>query len=260
LIFIKKTNKKTIYMVLTIKNRLSYYKRYEMDIWGVMRTHNTNYIFRKHKEMPFLPFGKINNIIIFFYNIYLKKKQNIIKKYRRYIYRLDIIDKPIKKNKLKHRFVSLRLLKLFYINITYRQFRNLAFKMRRKAGNFEENYLMTLECRLLSVLYRTSLIPNPFQCIQLIRQGYVLINLKNVWNINSKIDINCLLNFVPMFKKYIYINLIKRLLKKRTLFNPPTYMFVSYVFLFSYMNRPPRRKDLIYPISLDIYRASGYVL
>jgi hypothetical protein len=112
----------------------------------------------------------------------------------------------------------------------------------------------------MSFLYRTSLISSPFQCIEVIKKGYVFINLKNIFNIKSKVNINNLLNFLPLGKKYIYISLLNRLSKRRSLFNPPYFVFVSYLFLFTYLNRFPRSKDMIYPISIDINRASGYAV
>jgi hypothetical protein len=81
--------------------------------------------------------GKIGKIIDFFYSLREARRKANAERKQAYIYRLDIIDRPKRKRKLKYRFVSLRLVKLFYINYTYRNFRRLATQMRRKDGMFE---------------------------------------------------------------------------------------------------------------------------
>lgn len=201
---------------------------------------------------------KISRIIDFFYKSYLRRQEQRFKSRRRYIYRLDIIQKEVRRKKLKYRFVSLRLIRLFYITISYRQFRQLARAMRSKAGLFEENYLLALEGRLSSYLYRTSLVANPFQCIQLVQQGQLLVNFKQQRYITYRVPLHTLVTFTGVGKRIIYLTLMARLAKRRSLFNPPRYMFVSYSFLFSYMKRPPRQADLVFPVAIDIYRASGY--
>lgn len=74
------------------------------------------------------------------------------------------------------RFVSLRLVKLYYITFSYRQFRQLARTMRRKQGAFEENFLLALESRLAPLLYRLTFLGNPFHCLDFVRSGYVFVN------------------------------------------------------------------------------------
>jgi len=152
----------------------------------------------------------------------------------------------------------LRLVKLFYLTFHYHQFRQLAQRTRRLEGCFEHNFLLALEGRLVSFIYRTSLMPNLFQCIKLVRSGGILVDgcLQN--HPNYSIGYNVLINFLPLTKKLIYLSLLYRLVHKLFLFNPPRYMFVSYVFLYCYMKRPPQRRDLVFPIALDMYRATGY--
>lgn len=160
-------------MVLTVKNRAIYYRRFEKDIWGIMRTtypisrtkpikKRLPYRLRKYqillqknvtindtrselslgKSNIVIPWkqeqsGKIGKIIDFFYSLREARRKANAERKQAYIYRLDIIDRPKRKRKLKYRFVSLRLVKLFYINYTYRNFRRLATQMRRKDGMFE---------------------------------------------------------------------------------------------------------------------------
>jgi ribosomal protein S4 len=328
-------------MVLAIRHRAIYYRRYELDIWGILRTSAFRYtvkkkkpwrrkrfsrshgrplvvtrarsryfvktkkskdrkkafgpvsvqgrsakkLVKKHKRVlatinrskktylwPLhrLPkkitsyffitlfYGKLMRIFDFFYSNHLKKQQQRARARRRYIYRLDVIQRRTFKKKLKKRFVSLRLVKLFYITLHYHQFRQLARRTRRLEGCFEHNYFLALEGRLASFVYRTAMAPNLFICIKLVRDGGVIIGRSCQNHIGYNVQVNGLVNFTQAAKRLIYFSLLYRLARKLILFNPPRYMFVSYIFLFAYMKRPPHRKDLVFPISLDLHRASGY--
>lgn len=297
-------------MVLTIKNRTSYYKRFNLDIWGLVRTGFNIYyllsagdtfeeflkyssdskvnieekykgesiigtfidylkIAEKIKEVSkkeYIPSivpwhvksRKLSRIVEFFYKNFLTKKMDKLSKNRRYIYAAHLVEYKVRKKRLPKRFISLRLLKLFYITISYRQFIRLNYTVRRKSGNFEENYLLALEGRIISCLYRTSIITSPFQCVQLVKFGYVLINFKCCRQPRYRMSLNKLITFNAIAKRILYISLLERLNFKRSLFNPPKYIYVSFVFLYSYMFRPPRRADLIFPIALDLQRVSKY--
>lgn len=81
--------------------------------------------------------NNLQRILDFFFTLYMAKKKQAKQRYKPYVYRLDIIDRPLIRKRLKNRFVSLRLVKLFYINYSYKNFRQLAQRMRRKYGMFE---------------------------------------------------------------------------------------------------------------------------
>jgi ribosomal protein S4 len=203
-------------------------------------------------------YGKLRRIFDFFYNNYVTRQEYRMRSRRRYIYRVDIIQRRVFKKKIKKRFVSLRLVKLFYLTLQYHQFRQLARRTRLLDGCYEHNFFLALEGRLVSFVYRTSFIPNIFQCIQLVRRGGVVVE-KSVQNyVNYHVTINRVVRFTSLVKRLIYISLLYRLGRQLVLFNPPRYIFVSYYFLYCYMKRPPRRRDLVFPISLDMYRATGY--
>jgi hypothetical protein len=94
--------------------------------------------------------------------------------------------------------------------------------------------------------------------MQLIKQGHVYVNFKNFPYVNHTVQVGDFLTFTSLGKKLIYLMLIKRLSKKITLFNAPGYMYVSYALLYAYMKRPPLKKQLVFPIAIDLYRATGY--
>ena len=76
---------------------------------------------------------------------------------RPFVYRIDILRRKIVRKKYKWRFVTLRLVKFYYVLFTYKQFKKLARKSKKKDGLFENNYVLALEGRLVNFLYRTSL-------------------------------------------------------------------------------------------------------
>jgi len=73
---------------------------------------------------------------------------------RRYVYCFDMPEFFRKKRTFNRRFVSLRLTRLYFLTFQDYQFRKLFRKAARMAGNFETNYLMFLEGRILGLLYR----------------------------------------------------------------------------------------------------------
>jgi hypothetical protein len=57
---------------------------------------------------------------------------------------------------------------------------------------------------------------------------------------------------------WIRYHLYKRLSLRSILFNTPRFLFISFKFWAAFLIKKPKRKDLIYPISIDIQRISGY--
>jgi len=53
-------------------------------------------------------------------------------------------------------------------------------------------------------------------------------------------------------------DLALRLRQKVVSSTPPRYMFISYEFNFLYLLRLPVKRDLVYPIAVDIQRLTGY--
>jgi len=69
---------------------------------------------------------------------------------------LDIKKSFFHFKKLNKKFISLRLTKLFFITLSYKQFRRLGLKAKSNDGFFEQNYLILLEGRILSIIYRSA--------------------------------------------------------------------------------------------------------
>lgn len=235
-------------MVLTVKHKYSYYRRFELDIWGSFFTSGSSTQEDIFKDWRFR----------FFFKIFLEWRERYYKRMRRYIYRVDIIEKFSFKRKYEKRFLSVRLTRLYFLTFQDYQFRKL-FKLSGKMdGNLEENYLYFLEGRLLSIIYRMNFIFDIFECMRAIKDNTIYLNFKVTNNINKRVNIGDFISLKWKDRKFILYNCEWRLEQEAILFNIPRFLFVSYYFLFSFLLCKPNKKDLVYPFTLDIQRISGY--
>ena len=115
-------------MVLAIKHKFGIYRRFEKDIWGI----------------SFCKMDLDSKLTDFFFNLYLNKMGFKHNKIRRYVYRVDLINPRGKYKPKKWRFISLRLVKLFYLTLRYHQFRAYAIKASKSDGFFKFNYCFLL--------------------------------------------------------------------------------------------------------------------
>jgi hypothetical protein len=107
--------------------------------------------------------------------IFLNKKKLQQKLYFRkpFIYETREPVVHHKKSRINYQFVTLRVIKLFYVMYSYRQLKQIARKAKSQFGVFEHNYLYIMECKLPSYIYRTSLISNIFESIKFVKGGNV---------------------------------------------------------------------------------------
>lgn len=125
---------------------------------------------------------------------------------------------------------------------------------------------MVLGNKLLSFFRRTvvgnylsfQFFKHPFEIIRFIRDGRVFLEFKKVTFVNFPIPVSKLITINKTFEPKIKFFLKKRLRLKAILFNIPRFLFISYKFMFIYLAKYPTKKDLIYPIPLDIQRITGY--
>jgi len=190
--------------------------------------------------------------------LYLNKSDFGLNKVRRYVYRIDLSNPRRFKKQFKARFLSLRLVKLFFLTLTYRQFRSKAYSAAKKDGFFQANYCLLLEGRLTSIVYRINFLFSIFDIINFVRSNNILINNVLVNYVNYVCKVGDFFMFFSTVHRRIRANLLKRLKTQTILFNTPRYLFVSYKLFFAFMMKHPTDKDLIYPIQLDIYRATAY--
>ena len=71
-------------------------------------------------------------------------------------------------------------LKIYYGNITEKQFRRIYTEAARRKGNTAENLIALLESRLDAVVYRSKFVPTVWSSRQFINHGHVKVNGKRV--------------------------------------------------------------------------------
>jgi small subunit ribosomal protein S4 len=71
-------------------------------------------------------------------------------------------------------------LRLYYGNITEKQFRRIFAEASRRKGNTAENLIGLLESRLDAVIYRAKFTPTPFAARQFVNHGHVKVNGRRV--------------------------------------------------------------------------------
>jgi hypothetical protein len=171
---------------------------------------------------------------------------------------MDVAKGVQKKRKFDKRFVSLRIARLYFLSLKDYQFRSLFKKASKMDGNLENNYCLLLECRIMSILYRTNFLHNIFEIIQFIKSGNVYLNYKQVTFINNSMDFTSHLSCSKKTINRLRFLLKRRLTNKIILFGIPRFLFVSYLFFFAYLCKLPKKKDFVYPYALDIQRITGY--
>lgn len=127
-----------------------------------------------------------------------------------------------------------------------------------KDGLFEENYCSLLEGRLVSLLYRTNLLFNMFEIIAYVKRCNVMINNVLINYVNFTTAIGDFLSFLAEKGARFRHNMYKRFKTQTVLFNTPRYLYVNYKLFFAFMEKAPKLVDLVYPIKLDIYRATAF--
>jgi len=232
-------------MIFLVRHTSKLYRRYRHDIWGLcfLRMHSF------YKSW----------LLRFFFRLYKEAETRKYERMRKYIYRIDVIKPRKKRRKLSERFLTLRLARLYFLTLKDYQFRALFKKASKLDGNLEHNYCLLLECRLLSLFYRTNFMSNIFEITQFVKRRNVLIDgVYTFTHLNAAVDIYSFISFCPTYKKRIRKNLYKRLRAKAILFNAPKFLFVSYFFFFACLCKMPSKRDLVYPVGVDLYRLTGY--
>lgn len=81
----------------------------------------------------------------------------------RHIYRIDL-DQPARiRKRQKWGFATRRLSRLFYLTLSYSQFKRLAAVASKREGSWESSFIMLIENRVLGMLYRMQINMNVFE-------------------------------------------------------------------------------------------------
>ena len=91
-----------------------------------------------------------------------------------------------------------------------------------------------------------------------VKRKRLFINQKPINYINAVVPIGTSIIPAKVWVPWIRYHLYKRLSLRSVLYNTPRFLFISFRFWIAFLIKKPRRKDLIYPIAIDIQRISGY--
>ena len=199
---------------------------------------------------------KMQKIFLFFLS--KKKLQQKIFFRRPFIYETREPIVRFKKRRINYQFVSLRVIKLFYVMYSYRQLKNIARKAKLKFGIFEQNYLYMMECKLPSYIYRTSFFSNLFESIKFVKGGNVWINKKFKPLLYYSVKLYDIVGFRVLYKGYVYWNFYRRLRRKAFMFLFSRCIYVSMTFLCTILIHMFTKKDIINSFNVDYYRVASY--
>jgi hypothetical protein len=155
-----------------------------------------NYIFKLGISL------KMNKIFLLFLS--KKKIQQRIYFRKPFIYETREPIVRSKTRRMNYQFVSLRVIKLFYVMYSYRQLKQIARKAKSKFGIFEQNYLYIMECKLPSFIYRTSLFSNLFESIKFVKGGNVWINKKFKPLLYYSVKLYDMVGFRVVYKGFVF--------------------------------------------------------
>lgn len=186
----------------------------------------------------------------------LEKKKVYYRKPFIYETRVPVVGQ--KKRRIKDQFVSFKFVKLFYVIYTYRQIKKIAWKAKHQRGVFEHNYLLIIESKLPSYLYRTSFFPTLFESLDFVKGGNVWVNKKFKPLIYYTVKLFDTVGFRVVYKSYILWSFFKRLRRKAFIFIFSRCMYVSFYFLFTILIARFTSKDMINTFSFDYYRIATY--
>lgn len=219
------------------------YKRFELDIWG-------------RRVLYLLGRTKIGKL----FNAWDVEREEYKRQRRmRHIYRIDL-DQPARvRKRQKWWFVRRRLSRLFYLTLSYAQFRALAKVASKIEGSWESSFMMLIENRVLGMLYRMQVNMNVFELRWFVLLGNVLVNNKKITYYNAAVGYFDILRFKVNATWLLRGAIIEKFKAGGTYFSIPRYMFVSYKHLFAFVYKEPKRRDLAFPNkAIDVYRSADF--
>lgn len=164
----------------------------------------------------------------------LRKRKTLLDK----MFTLDLIPvvKYVKKRTSFNSFYKYRMLKIwkfrkFYGCLTNYELNSICLKAYKYRGDIILRFIILLEGRLDTVLYRCGLVTSMFEARQLINHGNFLINNVLVKKRSYVLQVKDILSIEPskitLFKK----KLLLRLQQDGLLFWPPVYLEVNYKYI-----------------------------
>jgi small subunit ribosomal protein S4 len=143
--------------------------------------------------------------------------------------------------------IAKQKLRMYYGNITEKQFRKIYTEAARRKGNTAENLIALLESRLDAIVYRSKFTPTVFSARQFVNHGHVKVNGKRV-NIPSFLvkpgDV------IEVREKARNIALVLEALQSQER-DIPDYIEVDPKAMTAKYSRTPSLSDVPYPVQME---------
>lgn len=232
---------------ISFKTKFNIYKKFNYDLWGYYS--NMSWFLKKPKIT--------DKIAQYFFQKYEKKL-----KYKRINIHIYIVDKFHKleiRRKINQKFLKKIVIKFYYINIKYHQFRAWGVKAMKRTGFSEGFYILYLEGRVSSILYRMNFIYNVFWLKWIVNFQGIFVNKKRITFTNTIINLFDIIQINKYLYNNIRVNLLRRIFYNLIFFNTPRFFIINYNLLFGFCFDFPNKQDIIYPSSIDIYRGLDFI-
>ena len=143
--------------------------------------------------------------------------------------------------------VAKQKLRLYYGNITEKQFRKTYEEAARRKGNTAENLIGLLESRLDAVIYRSKFMPTVFSSRQFVNHGHVKVNGRRVTIPSIQIKVG---DVIEVREKARSMAILLEALQSGER-DTPDYLEVDAKAMTTKMSRIPTLSDVPYPVQME---------
>lgn len=190
-----------------------------------------------------------------FFRWHLESVKRVHNRYKRYVYRIDKIDPQPLVRRLPKSFSTVRVLKYFYLTLTYKHFRQISRRAASSQGDYEPKFCFFLEARIVCLLLRANFVRSMFEAVSLLKERVVLVNRRVVSYLNFAVLIGDMIKLEEEKKNILRLNMYSRILKGNLWTTNLRYFFLNLNLLYFNLYQEPYDNDLPFPVKIDIYRA-----
>lgn len=96
--------------------------------------------------------------------------------YRRFVYRVDVVERRPRVKRMNWKFVSYKIIRLFYMTFTPAQYYRIGAHAARLEGSYESNLILFIEGRAMPFLYRIHISYDIFELMEFVSAGILAVN------------------------------------------------------------------------------------
>ena len=229
-------------MLLKRKNSLKFSKKINKSQRKVLRFYSdflNKYMDRISRKQRFYSVKKRKTALQKMFTLNLIPIVKFVKKKQQY------------KSYYKYKMLKIWKIRKFYGNLTNYEFKRLCYKAYKYEGDVLLRFLILLEARLDTLLYRSGIASSIFEARQFINHNLVVINNKIINKRSYVLNYNDILTLNYEKVPSIIKNLIIRIYNEGLVLKPPIYLEINYnyfmiLFLFEIFNF----KNIVYNFNL----------